>query len=215
MQPGKVVAGAGALEEARTRGAHPGWPPAPPHADRAQGTYTPEQQRTSVGAAMRVRCRAEWGSIASCSPARRYQATHVQAHAGAAGTRWQQETGAVHETDDAARAHGQQSTDAEEHERMGVGRGCSLAGQGRVGTGDEPASVTSAGRAARINRLAESRRVQRAHHHQGPLPGRRASFPNVMASLLRRDRCNHWHPATRAVANHIDQRTVSRQAQRP
>jgi hypothetical protein len=49
---------------------------------------------------------------------------------------------------------------------------------------------------------------------QGPLPGRRASFPNVMASLLRRDRCKdvHWHPATRAVVNHIDQRTASRQA---
>ena len=87
MQPGEVVAGAGALEDARTRGAHPGWPPAPPHnnADGALSTYTPEQQRTSVGAAARVRSREEWGSIASCSPARRHQATHVQAHAGAAG----------------------------------------------------------------------------------------------------------------------------------
>jgi hypothetical protein len=121
-----------------------------------------------------------------------------------------------HATGDAARAHEQQSTDAADHERTGAGRECSLAGQGQVGTGDEAVFVTSAGRAAQINRLAESRRVQRAHHHQGPLPGRRASCSNVLASPLRRDRCNdvHWHPATRAVANHIDQRTASRQAQR-
>jgi hypothetical protein len=67
MQPGKVVTGAGALEDARTRGAHPGWPPAPPHADGALSTYTPEQQRTGVGAGgqVRVRSRAECGSIAS------------------------------------------------------------------------------------------------------------------------------------------------------
>ena len=84
MQPGEVVAGAGALEDAHTRDAHPGWPPAPPHGDRALSTYNPEQQRRNVGAAARVRSRTEWGSIASCLPARRYQATTVQAHAGAA-----------------------------------------------------------------------------------------------------------------------------------
>ena len=129
MQPGEVVAGAEALEDACTRVAHPWWQPAPPHADIALSTYNPEQQRRSVGAAARVRSRAEWGSIASCSPARRYQATHVQAHAGAAGHARGGSRRREHATGDAARAYEQQSTDAADHERTGAGRGCSLAGQ--------------------------------------------------------------------------------------
>ena len=75
MQPGEVVASAGALEDARTRGAHPGWPPAPPHADGALSTYTPEQQRTGVGAGEQQRACATGQSGAASQAAHQHEYT--------------------------------------------------------------------------------------------------------------------------------------------